>query len=160
MTCNAALARQVEFLANLSHRLVYLDEAYIHQDADIGYGWSERGRRLWIASPSPCLLDKLSFYGLYLYNNGAVRLWPYACANGEHTIDVLRRLRTEWPEDKLIVVWDGVSYHRACAVREAAEALHIDLLPVARLQPRLHAGRGALALAPRGCHLSSLPCHR
>src|SRR3954468_10210628 len=31
---------------------------------------------------------------------------------------------------------------------------------VARLQPRLNAGRGALALAPRGCHLSSLPSHR
>ncbi len=56
------------------HLLVYLDEAHIHQDADLGYGWSERGRRLWIASHSPRLSDKLSFYGLYLYNDGAVRL--------------------------------------------------------------------------------------
>jgi hypothetical protein len=79
------------------HRLVYLDEAHIHQDADLGSGWSERGRRLWVASPSPRLSDKLSFYGLYLYNEGQVRLWPYARANGEHTVDVLRRLRTEWP---------------------------------------------------------------
>ena len=77
------------------HLLVYLDEAHIHQDA--GYGWSERGRRLWVASHSPRLADKLSFYGLYLYNEGQVRLWPYARANGEHTVDVLRRLRTEWP---------------------------------------------------------------
>ena len=75
------------------HRLVYLDEAHIHQDADLGYGWADRGRRLWVASPSPRLSDKLSFYGLYLYNEGQVRLWPYARANGEHTIDVLRRLR-------------------------------------------------------------------
>jgi transposase len=79
------------------HLLVYLDEAHIHQDADLGYGWSERGRRLWVASHSPRLSDKLSFYGLYLYNEGQVRLWPYARANGEHTVDVLRRLRTEWP---------------------------------------------------------------
>src|SRR3954469_7054788 len=27
------------------HLLVYLDEAHIHQDADLGYGWAERGRR-------------------------------------------------------------------------------------------------------------------
>jgi hypothetical protein len=79
------------------HRLVYLDEAHIHQDADLGSGWSERGRRFWIASPSPRLSDKLSFYGLYLDNEGAVRLWPYARATGEHTVDVLRRLRAEWP---------------------------------------------------------------
>src|SRR4051794_21638236 len=69
---------------------------------------------------------------------GQVRLWPYARANGEHTVDVLRRLRAEWPEDKLIVVWDGASYHRACVVREAAEALNIDLVP---LPGYLHAGR-------------------
>ena len=141
------------------HLLVYLDEAHIHQDADLGYGWAERGRRLWVASPSPRLSDKLSFYGLYLYNEGEVRLWPYARANGEHTIDVLRRLRAEWPEDKLVVVWDGASYHRAGMVREAATG-STSTRAVARLQPRLHAGRGTLALAPRGCHLSSLPSHR
>ena len=117
------------------HLLVYLDEAHIHQDADLGYGWSERGRRLWVASPSPRLSDKLSFYGLYLYNEGQVRLWPYARANGEHTIDVLRRLRAEWPEDKLIVVWDGASYHRAGVVREAATALQIDLVPLPGYSP-------------------------
>ena len=117
------------------HRLVYLDEAHIHQDADLGYGWSERGRRLWVASHSPRLSDKLSFYGLYLYNDGAVRLWPYACANGAHTIDVLRRLRAEWPEGKLIVVWDGAPSHRAGIVREAATALQIDLVPLPGYSP-------------------------
>jgi len=117
------------------HLLVYLDEAHIHQDADLGYGWADRGRRLWVASPSPRLSDKLSFYGLYLYNEGQVRLWPYARANGEHTIDVLRRLRAEWPEDKLIVVWDGASYHRAGVVREAATALQIDLVPLPGYSP-------------------------
>src|SRR3954466_904693 len=58
------------------HRLVYLDEAHLHQDAGLGRGWSERGRRFWVASGSPRLADKLSFYGLYLYTEGEVRLWP------------------------------------------------------------------------------------
>ena len=40
----------------------------------------------------------------------------------------------EWPKDKLIVVWDGASYHRACVVREAAEALQIDLVPLPRAE--------------------------
>jgi hypothetical protein len=39
---------------------------------------------------------------------------------------------------QLIVV--GASYHRACVVREAAEALNIDLVP---LPGYIHAGRGA-----------------
>jgi transposase len=119
------------------HVLVYLDEAHIHQDADLGYGWAGRGERLWVASTSPGLSAKVSFYGLYLYNEGAVRLWPYARANGEHTIDVLRRLRTEIPNRPLIVLWDGAPYHRARAVRDAANALRIELVPLPGYSPDL-----------------------
>ena len=92
------------------HGLVYLDEAHIHQDADLGYGWSERGQRLWVVSSSPGLSAKVSFYGLYLYNEGQVRLWPYPRANGGHTLAGLRRLRAEVPDRKLLVVWDGAPY--------------------------------------------------
>src|SRR5215213_339619 len=105
------------------------------QDAGLGHGWSERGRRFWVASGSPRLADKLSFYGLYLYNEGEVRLWPYARANGEHTTDVLRRLRAEWPDRKLMAVWDGAPYHRARMVREAAAALRIELVPLPGYSP-------------------------
>src|SRR3954466_8817722 len=73
------------------HRVVYVDEAHIHQDADLGYGWAERGQRLWVASRSPGLSARVSFYGVSLYNEGQVRLWPYPRANGDHTIAVLRR---------------------------------------------------------------------
>jgi hypothetical protein len=153
------------------HLLVYLDEAHIHQDADLGYGWSKRGQRLWIASSSPGLSAKVSFHGLYLYNEGQVRLWPHPRANGGHTIEVLRRLRAEHPDQALIVLWDGASYHRAGAVRDAAATLTIELMPLPGYSPepgthRDHpiamgpadAGRGAVALATRGRDLPSLSC--
>jgi transposase len=117
------------------HRLVYLDEAHLHQDADPGYGWSERGQRFWVYSTSPGLAAKRTFYGLYLYHEGQVRLWSYPRANGEHTIEVLRRLRAELPERKLIVLWDGASYHRAASVRQAAAALDIEVLPLPAYSP-------------------------
>jgi transposase len=126
------------------HLLVFLDEAHIHQDCDLGYGWGERGQRLWIASRSPGLSARvsfyglyLSFYGLYLYNEGQVRLWPFPRANGEHTVEVLRRLRAEWPDRKLIVLWDGAPYHRAQAVREIARTLDIELMPLPGYSPDL-----------------------
>jgi transposase len=119
------------------HLLVYVDEAHIHQDADLGYGWAKCGERFFVASSSPGLSAKLSFYGLYLYNEGQVRLWPYPRANGCHTIDVLRRLRTEAPDRKLIVLWDGAPYHRAKAVREVATTLGIELMPLPGYSPDL-----------------------
>jgi transposase len=119
------------------HLVVFLDEAHIHQDCDLGYGWAERGQRFWVASRSPGLSAKLSFYGLYLYNEGQVRLWPYRRATGEHTIDVLQRLRAEAPERKLIVLWEGAPYHRADAVREVASTLGIELMPLPGYSPDL-----------------------
>src|SRR5215212_10076652 len=40
--------------------LVFLDEAHIHQDADLGYGWAVRGQRFWVASTSPGLSARVS----------------------------------------------------------------------------------------------------
>jgi transposase len=136
----AFIERVADLLAGAQrdrHLVVYLDEAHIHQDVDLGYGWAARGERFWVASYSPGLSAKLSFYGLYLYNEGQVRLWPYPRANGEHTIDVLWRLRAEWPEQQLIVLWDGAPYHRAACVREAAAALRIALVPLPGYSPDL-----------------------
>src|SRR3954466_14352482 len=61
------------------HPVVYVDEAHIHQDADLGYGWAERGQRLWIASSSPRLSARVSFYGLYLFNEGQVNEGRCGC---------------------------------------------------------------------------------
>jgi transposase len=119
------------------HQLVYLDEAHIHQDVELGYGWAERGKRFHVASSSPGLSAKVSFYGLYLYNEGQVRIWPYPRANGEHTMDVLRRLRAAIPHGKLSVIWDGAPDHRAKAVCSAAASLGITLAPLSGYSPDL-----------------------
>ena len=50
---------------------------------------------------------------------------------------MLRRLRAEIPERKLIVLWDGAAYHRANAVREAASALGIELTGLPGYRPDL-----------------------
>jgi transposase len=140
-------ARRAAFMAQLPSRLedaqwdrqhlIYLDEAHIHQDVDPGYGWGVRGQRFHVASASPGLSAKVSFYGLYLYNEGQVRLWPYPRATGEHTIDVLRRLRGEMPKGTLVLIWDGAPYHRAAAVRAAAAHLNIEIVPLPGYSPDL-----------------------
>ena len=118
-------------------QLVYLDEAHIHQDVDLGHGWGKRGKRLHVASTSPGLSARVSFYGLYLFNEGQVRVWPYPRANGEHTMDVLHRLRAEVPDAALTLIWDGAPYHRAKAVWTEAARLGITLLPLPGYSPDL-----------------------
>ena len=96
-----------------------------------------RGERLWVASSSPGLSAKVSFYGLYLYNEGEVRLWPYARANGEHTIEVLRRLRAEAPDRKLIrAVGRRALPPRPGGARRPPH-LNIELVPLPGYSPDL-----------------------
>lgn len=121
--------------AHDQHLLVYLDEAHIHQDADLGHGWSVRGERLWVCSSSPGLSAKVSFYGLYLYNLGETEIWPYPRANGDYTIEVLERLRQRFPTQPIKMVWDGASYHRAAKVRQRADELAIELMPLPAYSP-------------------------
>ncbi len=86
--------------------LVYIDETPIHQDTDIGYGWSRKGERLWVSSHSPKLADNIFFYGVCYYNLGQVRIWPYPCGCKEHTVHVLERIRQEHPDREIDIIWD------------------------------------------------------
>lgn len=114
--------------------LVYIDEAHVHLDTDEGYGWSIKGERFWVSSSSPGL-EKVSFYGLYLYNLGQVRIFPYASANQENTVDVLHKLRKEFPTIPIKLVWDGAPYHRAHLVKDASQMAEIGLEPLPAYSP-------------------------
>lgn len=50
-------------------------------------------------------------------------------------MDVLRRLRLEFPDRKITLVWDGVPYHRSILVQNAALDLKIDLIPLPGYSP-------------------------
>ena len=86
------------------HLLVYLDEAHLHQDADLGYGWAERGPRLWVASSSPGLSAKVSFYGLY---------YGFLKFLGRVLLPLVLVRRLGWQARGSFVPWHGWSAIRA-----------------------------------------------
>lgn len=114
--------------------LVYVDEAHIYFDTDEGYGWSIEGERFWVSSSSPGL-KKVSFYGVYLYNLGQVRFFPYEGANGLNSIEVLKQLRAEFPKIDMTLIWDGAPYHRSGGVKMASADLQINLQPLPPYSP-------------------------
>ncbi|MBE9039172.1 IS630 family transposase [aff. Roholtiella sp. LEGE 12411] len=136
--------KRAEYLENLQgllddalnngHLLVFIDEAHIHLDSDEGYGWSIKGERFWVSSNSPGR-SKVSFYGIYVYNYAKVKIFPYLKADQFNTIDVLKHLRTEFPERDMTLIWDGAPYHRSQTVKEALEILQINLEPLPGYSP-------------------------
>ena len=45
------------------------------------------------------------------------------------------RLRVEFPDVPIKLVWDGAPYHRAYVVQEAAQTLEIDLVRLPTFSP-------------------------
>jgi hypothetical protein len=115
--------------------LVDIDEAHIRQEADLGYARAPIGERLWVGSHTPGLSAKMSFYGVYFYNAGHVAIRDFPCANTEHTLTVLERVRAFAPTRKIIMVRDGAPYHRANAVLARAKELDITLEPLPGYSP-------------------------
>ena len=128
------LKRLMQDALDDEHLLMFMDEAHIHLDTDEGYGWSVKGERSWVSSCSPGLA-KVSFYGVYIHNLGQVRIFPYDTANGLNTIGVLTQIRADFPLLKMTMIWDGAPYHRSEVVKDAAQALKVNLPPLSAYSP-------------------------
>jgi hypothetical protein len=37
---------------------------------------------------------------------------PYSTGNGENTVKFLQKIKKRHPEQRLLLIWDGASYHR------------------------------------------------
>ena len=115
--------------------LLFMDPAHIHQECDVGYGWAPRGRRLLVTSRSPRLSERVTFYGIYVYNEGSVRIWGYERANARITVEVLERLAQEFGGQQVTIIWDGAAYHKAQCVVEKVRALGWELEPLPAYSP-------------------------
>jgi transposase len=134
----AKFVAKIQSLLRSAHgareKLIFIDEAHVHQDADLGHTWARCGPRYYVSSTSPGLA-RVTFFGAYVYNDTRVAIWPADRGNAATAIECLEYLRAAFPRDKLRVCWDGASYHRAEDVQECAAELGILITPLPPYSP-------------------------
>jgi transposase len=81
----------------------------------IGYVWGKTDSE--IAVPVVNERDKQTYYGAVDYMTGEFLLKAYDAGNSDSTIDYLRYLLTQSPNQKLLIFWDGATYHRSKELR-------------------------------------------
>jgi transposase len=121
-------------------RIIYIDEVHVHQDMDLGYAWTPRGKPAWRKSMSPGLSKRINWYGAYDFSDGRTFIWHEGKCNGANTIHFLQRLSTWLGQSKrqVVIIWDGASYHRSKIVRAAAEKLDFEIVPLPGYSPDLN----------------------
>lgn len=120
--------------------LLYIDEAHLHRDLDLGYTWAPKGELVYGQSVWAPLCDRINWYGAYHFSAGQCLIWNEGNCNQEHTGTFLQRVAA-WlgpPTQPVVIIWDGAPWHRAAGVQQKAQALGFQLLPLPGYSPDLN----------------------
>lgn len=87
-----------------------LDECHLQGDDICNYWWGTRSDReiIQIANER----DRQTYYGAFNLWTKEFIVRPYSAGNGENTVKFLQELKSHHPEQKLLLIWDGATYHR------------------------------------------------
>ena len=99
-----------------------VDECHLKGGDICGYGWGERQQRREVNVFN--YRDSQTYYGAMDCVTGELILSPSERANGEHTVEFVERLRAARPGCRILLVWDGASYHRAEVFRRYLSELN------------------------------------
>jgi transposase len=89
--------------------VVYVDECHLLWDDARGYVWGKADERVEI--PMINYRDRQTYYGSIEHVTGEVTVMPFPAANGTHTVEFIEHLRKKYAGKRLIILWDGVTYH-------------------------------------------------
>lgn len=97
--------------------VVYLiDECHLLWGDVCGYGWGATEERLEI--PMTNERDRATYYGALNYQTKEFLVEEYDKGNAKNTVSFLEKLRELNPESRLLIIWDGASYHRYKEMKE------------------------------------------
>jgi transposase len=100
----------------------FLDECHLLWGDACGYVWGQTNIRIEV--PIVNEREKQTYFGALDYFNQEFLLQAYDRANSEHTISFLDYLQQQRPGQRLVVIWDGASYHRSFEVKEYLHSLN------------------------------------
>ncbi|MEH2075880.1 MAG: IS630 family transposase [Nostoc sp.] len=109
------LARHREEIEAGKLRVLLLDECHLMWGDLNGYVWGKTDQEIAVRVVN--VRDKQTYYGAVDYLLGGLLLKPYNAGNSENTIDYLRYLLEQSPNQRLLLFWDGASYHRSHLVQ-------------------------------------------
>jgi len=110
-----------------SGKLVVLiaDECHLLSGDTIGYVWGKRNEQTEV--PIVNQKERQTYYGAVDYFSGEFFLKAYPQGNGKYTVSFLKELRADLGDTKLMMIWDGASYHKSEEMQEYLKEINADL---------------------------------
>ena len=103
--------------------VLYIDQCHLLWDDARGYVWGPSTRRIEI--PMTNFRERQTYYGAIEPLSAQAIVVPTETANGYWTTIFVEYLRQQYPDKRLILLWDGASYHRGVEMQEYLEAVNL-----------------------------------
>ena len=97
-------------------RVLALDECHLQGGDICGRGWGDRQRRREVEMDN--YRASQTYYGAIDCISGEMFLSTSRTANSTSTIEFVQQIQAQNPGVKLVLVWDGASYHRSQEFRD------------------------------------------
>ncbi len=117
------LTTHVTEIATGSVVVLYSDQWHLIWDDARGSVWGPSNQRIEI--PMTNFRARQTYYGAIEPLSGELIVVPTDTANGDWTTIFVEYLREQFPEKRLILLWDGASYHRGVEMQEYLEAVNL-----------------------------------
>lgn len=95
--------------------VVFVDECHLLWGDALGYVWGPKGAR--IELPMTNARERQTYYGALNLLTGHAMTFPAEGGNSDQTVRFLKSLRRRFQGRRVVVVWDGASYHRSDLVK-------------------------------------------
>ena len=104
--------------------VLYIDQCHVLWDDARGYVWGPRTQRIEI--PMTNFRERQTYYGAIEALSGEAIVVPTDTANGYWTTIFVEYLRQQYPEKRLILLWDGASYHRGIEMQDYLDGVNLN----------------------------------
>jgi len=102
----------------------FVDECHLLWGDALGYVWGPRSER--IELPISNERERQTYYGALNLLTGYAFTFPAEAGNGEETVGFLKHLRQRFQGRRIVLAWDGASYHRSDLVKSYLTGLNDD----------------------------------
>ncbi len=103
----------------------FVDECHLLHGDVSGYVWGPSDKRIEI--PIKNIRDKRTYYGALNAKTGEMVVKGYPKANSTHTISFVKYLFEQNEEKRIVIIWDGATYHKSEEFSEYLAEINGDL---------------------------------
>ncbi len=108
-------------------RVLFQDECHVLSGDILGYLWGKTDQR--ISLPIINQRERCTYYGALDLLSRQVLVQAQEKGNTVCTVAYLRWLLAQFPNQRLLIFWDGASYHRSQGLREFLAEVNAGLAP-------------------------------